>query len=171
MINLSSGSHVGGLKLHGGVLIRHILPGPCGKQSTRQPVGGAPLAGTNTSSSTKPRRVASSFPSASTSGKSTASPSTAIVSASFTISSSFQSPSTKATSSWMSSRSSASVQTVLLIRARLQSILSMFVSTHELALNLVLRSRRFSLIRPSSLVLIFQRTIHFVSVVLGTPTL
>ena len=38
MINQSSGSHVGGLKLHSGVLTRRILPGPCGKRSTRDPV-------------------------------------------------------------------------------------------------------------------------------------
>ena len=43
----------------------------------------------------------------------------------------------------------------------------MTVSLHELALNLVLRIRRSSFIRPSSLVLIFQRTIQLVSVVLG----
>ena len=48
MINQSSSSHVGGLKLHGGVLRRRILPGPCGKRSTRHPVEGALHAGTNT---------------------------------------------------------------------------------------------------------------------------
>ena len=48
MINQSSGSHVGGLKLHGGVLRRRILPGPCGKRSTRHPVEGAQIAGTIT---------------------------------------------------------------------------------------------------------------------------
>ena len=43
----------------------------------------------------------------------------------------------------------------------------MIVSTRELALNLILRIRRSSFIRPSSLVLIFPCTIQLVSVALG----
>ena len=41
MINQSG--HIGDLKLHSGVLTRHLLPELCQKRSTRHPVGGAPL--------------------------------------------------------------------------------------------------------------------------------